>query len=244
MQAALPLKPFPVVDLLERGLAALPLGWLLATPCPLCRQLPPLAEANGAGFCRACDQRLGLPAGGLRGQAPLSWWSSGSYGGGLRDVLLELKHRPRLELISALLRPLQPSLEAVAAPRTGPAPLLVPIPSWKRRGNPIPPLICSSLGKHLGWQRADLLERAHPVLGQHHLDRRLRLANQQGAFRCQPPDAQRRRRPVLIVDDILTTGATALNGALCLKAAGWPVLGMVCLARTPSNPGPKAPRGS
>ncbi len=183
---------------------------------------------------------MGLPSGGLRGQAPLCWWSGGSYGGELRHLLLDLKLRPRPQLVAALLKPLQPRLAALAMAQAGrPSPLLVPIPSWKRRGNPIPPLICSSLGKHLGWQRADLLERAHPVLGQHHLDRRLRLANQQGAFRCQPPDAQRRRRPVLIVDDILTTGATALNGALCLKAAGWPVLGMVCLARTPPRPNPK-----
>jgi len=152
-------------------------------------------------------------------------------------VLLELKHRPRPELISALLRPLQPSLEAVAAPRTGPAPLLVPIPSWKRRGNPLPPQICNGLARQLGLRPIALLERSHPVLGQHHLDRRLRLANQEGAFRCQPAGERRRRRPVLIVDDILTTGATALNGALCLKAAGWPVLGIICLARTPPRGG-------
>ena len=203
-----------------------------------------MAEANGAGFCRSCDQRLGLPAGGLRGQAPLSWWSSGSYGGELRQRLLDLKLRPQPKLVAALLKPLQPRLAALAAGQIGPSPLLVPIPSWKRRGNPIPPLICSSLAKNLGLRQANLLERSHPVLGQHHLGRQLRLANQQGAFHCQPPGQHQRRRPVLLVDDILTTGATALNGALCLKAAGWPVLGMVCLARTPSNPGTKAPRGS
>jgi len=56
-------------------------------------------------------------------------------------------------------------------------------------------------------------------------------------FRCPPAGERRRRRPVLIVDDILTTGATALNGALCLKAAGWPVLGIICLARTPPRAG-------
>jgi len=91
----------------------------------------------------------------------------------------------------------------------------------------------------MGLRRVDLLTRSHPVLGQHHLGRRLRLANQDGAFRCQPPDEHLRRRPILIVDDILTTGATALNGALCLKAAGWPVLGLICLARTAPRPGAK-----
>ncbi len=223
--------------MLERGLSALPLGWLLGSPCPLCRKLPPLSDVTGTAFCLACEMRLLLPPRGLQGQLPLTWWSSGNYGGALREALLDMKRRPRPELVSALLKPLQPSLAALAAPGSGLAPLLVPIPSWKRHGNPLPPQICISLGRQLGLRRAELLERSHPVLGQHHLGRRLRLANQQGAFRAQPAGERRRRRPVLIVDDILTTGATALNGALCLKAAGWPVLGMVCLARTPPRPG-------
>ncbi len=223
--------------MLERGLSALPLGWLLGSPCPLCRKLPPLSEVTGTAFCLACEQRLQLSPEGLLGQRPLAWWSSGNYGGTLRQLLLDMKLRPRPQLVAALLKPLQPPLAALAAAQVGPAPLLVPIPSWKRHGNPIPPLICSSLEKQLGLRRADLLERSHPVLGQHHLSRRLRQANQHGAFRCQPAGERRRRRPVLIVDDILTTGATALNGALCLKAAGWPVLGLVCLARTPPRQG-------
>ncbi|MFZ0407806.1 MAG: ComF family protein [Cyanobium sp.] len=223
--------------MLKRGLSALPLGWLLGTPCPFCRRLPPLSEAGGSAFCRTCEEQLLLPPEGLQGQLPLSWWSSGSYSGALREALLELKRRPRPELVAALLKPLLPSLAILAEPQVGPAPLLVPIPSWKRRGNPLPPQICSSLTRQLGLPWAALLERSHPVMVQHRLDRRLRLANQQGAFRCQPAGERRRRRPVLIVDDILTTGATALNGALCLRAAGWPVLGMVCLARTPPRLG-------
>jgi predicted amidophosphoribosyltransferase len=239
VQAALPLKPIHALEILERSLTALPMGWLLGTPCPLCQQLPPLAEPPTGGLCRTCADRLSLPPGGLRGLAPLPWWGIGSYGGALRGLLLDLKHRPRPDLVAALLKPLQPSLRSLAGDQGSLPPLLVPIPSWKRRGNPLPALICSGLGKQLGLRRADLLTRSHPVLGQHHLGRRLRLANQDGAFRCQPPAERLRRRPILIVDDILTTGATALNGALCLKAAGWPVLGLVCLARTAPRPGAK-----
>jgi predicted amidophosphoribosyltransferase len=122
---------------------------------------------------------------------------------------------------------------APAAP--GERPLLVAIPSWKRRGNPLPPRLCRELGQRLGLRQADLLERTRPVLGQHHLGRRLRQANQEGAFRCRrgPRGEERRRRPLLLVDDILTTGATACSAAGALEAAGWQVRGLLCLARTP-----------
>ena len=73
------------------------------------------------------------------------------------------------------------------------------------------------------------------MLGQHHLNRAMRRSNQKGAFTCtraaRPGEA--RRHPVLLVDDILTSGATALNAAMALRQAGWRVQGLICLARTP-----------
>jgi len=66
-------------------------------------------------------------------------------------------------------------------------------------------------------------------VGQHHLNRRQRLGNQRGSFRC--PTAG--RAPLWLVDDILTTGATALAAAEVLEARGWAVQGLLCLGRTP-----------
>jgi predicted amidophosphoribosyltransferase len=40
---------------------------------------------------------------------------------------------------------------------------------------------------------------------------------------------------LLLVDDVLTTGSTALSAGAVLEAGGWHVLGMVCLARTPAR---------
>jgi predicted amidophosphoribosyltransferase len=179
------------------------------------------------------------------GLDPLPWWGAGRYGGNLRHLLLDLRRRPRIEAVAALARGVRRALVATAVePRQLQGwcerPLLVPIPSWKRRANPLPPLFCRALERGGDFRRLDLLERSRPVLGQHHLGRRMRLANQQGAFRClRPPGpGEARRHPVLIVDDILTTGATANSAARCLAAAGWRVEGLLCLART-GAPEPK-----
>lgn len=139
-------------------------------------------------------------------------------------------------MLRALLQPLLSGLQALQLPRRGPrAVLLVPIPGWRRRPNPLPGLIADQLAAGLGLCRRNLLERSHPVLGQHRLGGKLRQANQEGSFRLRPEASSQRPSPLLLVDDILTTGATLRHAALCLEQAGWPVLGAACLARTPSR---------
>jgi len=216
----------------------LPLGWFLITPCPLCGQDLERPKSAAGRACRACCERLELPEEGLMGVDPLPWWGAGRYGGGLRNLLLDLRRRPRIEAVAALARGARRALAITVDPQQlrgwCERPLLVPIPSWKRRANPLPPLFCRALERGGDFRRVDLLERSRPVLGQHRLGRSLRIANQAGAFRClRPPGpGEARRHPVLIVDDILTTGATATSAAQCLAAAGWRVEGVLCLART------------
>lgn len=217
------------------------LDWLLARPCPLCRRLPPPtqspADRNSAGLCPGCSQRLCLPASGLSGRWPLPWWSSGAYSGALRQTLLDLKcRRCDAAVLRALLQPLLTGLQTQPLPQRGPrAVLLVPIPGWRQRPNPLPGLIADQLAAGLGLRRHDLLERSHPVLGQHRLGRQLRQANQEGSFRLRLETRSRRPAPVLLVDDILTTGSTLRHAALCLEQGGWRVLGAACLARTPDR---------
>jgi len=206
------------------------LGRILEQPCPLCRRRVDTSDPASI-LCSACRHRLKWPLTGLQGIHPLPWWAAGFYADGLRSLLLDLRRRPRPEALDALIGPLRPPTQIQ---RLGA--LLVPIPSWKRHGNPLPGLLCERLRCRLRLRRVDLLEHRHPVLGQHHLNRRLRFANLENAFHCrQPPlPGQARRRPLLIVDDILTTGATACSAAHALETAGWQVAGLLCLARTPT----------
>ena len=105
--------------------------------------------------------------------------------------------------------------------------VLVPIPSWKRRrANSLPSLIATTLGQ----ARTDLLQRTRASAGQHHLNRQQRLSNLSGAFRV---NARVPAMELWLVDDILTTGGTALAAREALLDAGHQVCGLICLGRTP-----------
>lgn len=220
----------------------IPLGWL-ATPPP-----QPAPAKNR-------QLQLELPPTALQGSQPLAWWAAASYGGELRRQLLlwrkQSNAKQRLDLLEPLLEAALPQL-AIALDqrlkelhRPGKAGLLVPIPSWKRQANPLPGQLAEQLAQRLGWRQLALLKRSRPVLGQHHLGRQQRWSNQAGGFCCPDPQKNRvgPRPPILLVDDILTTGATLCAAANCLEQQGWRVLGAACLARTPDRSGNWGARG-
>ena len=175
--------------------------------------------------CSECTQKLGLKERGLRGVTPVRFNAAGWYRGELRREILRLKLNQDLSVLKAITFALQRSLPAKA--------LLVPIPSWKtqKRANPLPALICQSLGRNT----KTLLKRCRPTVGQHHLSRRQRLVNMQSAFAIHPdqPPWCVSETPIWIVDDILTSGATAQEALSTLKSAGLDVRGLICLGRTP-----------
>jgi len=200
---------------------------LISTPrCPLCTGAAP---PPGPGFCQACQHKLALPAGGLQGDQPLLWCALAPYSGTLRQLLLRQRLQRQPVLVEALAAELH---RCCGSALLGTA--LVPIPSWKRRANPLPRLLASGL-VHAAAGRcrlADgLLQRSRATVGQHHLNRRQRLGNQQGTFRCGTGG----RGALWLVDDILTTGATAAAAATALQARGWAVQGLLCAARTPER---------
>jgi predicted amidophosphoribosyltransferase len=192
--------------------------------CPICKKaIQPHPQADHP--CSECSQKLGLVERGLRGITPVRFNAAGWYRGELRRQILRLRLNQDLSVLKAITFALQPTLPAKA--------LLVPIPSWKaeKRANPLPALICQSLGR----TTKTLLKRCRPTVGQHHLSRRQRLVNMKSAFAIDPDQRSRcvAARPTWIVDDILTSGATAQEALKTLKHAGLEVRGLICLGRTP-----------
>jgi predicted amidophosphoribosyltransferase len=65
----------------------------------------------------------------------------------------------------------------------------------------------------------------------------MRMHNLEGAFHAAPAPqtSLQSKSTVWLVDDILTTGATALAAQKALNKAGHPVGGIICLGRTPAK---------
>ena len=204
------------------------------SPCPRCRRALAPGDPPGS-LCTECQGELGLPRAGLQGHRPLPWWALGWYEGDLRRLLLHLRPNPRPDLIEALAEQLSRGLACNLSWQTqltGSTPLLVAIPSWKRRSNPLPQKLSGALRRRLGGQERSLLLRNRPTLGQHHLNRALRQSNQDGSFDVQER-APTNAPAVVLIDDILTSGATARAAETALQEQGWTVSGLLCLARTP-----------
>lgn len=81
--------------------------------------------------------------------------------------------------------------------------------------------------------RDDLLLRVRATPDQHALERARRLANLQAAFAVEPLRSQELRgRRVVLVDDVMTTGATLHAAAQALRRAGAEQVGALVFART------------
>jgi predicted amidophosphoribosyltransferase len=91
--------------------------------------------------------------------------------------------------------------------------------------------LARTVGPELGVRVAmDGLARTRAATPQPGLGRRARAANLRGAFRCA---LDLRGLSVALVDDVMTTGATAGAGAAALRSAGAARVIVFALARTP-----------
>jgi len=161
----------------------------------------------------------------------------GGYHGDLHDVILRMKHPQHEALATAMGR-------LLAQKRCGElaglhANLILPIPMhWTRRirrGVNSPELLARCLGEKLGIPvRRRLLVRSKKTLPQSGLSPKQRFRNVRGAFRVRPTDLLKGAR-ILLVDDVLTTGATGSEIARMLKKAGASMVAVAVIARAQGN---------
>ncbi|ADZ68899.1 ComF family protein [Polymorphum gilvum] len=144
------------------------------------------------------------------------------YKGPARDLVLTLKFGGRRETAGAMGRWMAFAGHELIEPGT----LLVPVPLhrvrlWQRRFNQAA-LLADAVARQSGADAGLLvLERVRRTRQQVGLDARERQKNVRGAFRLRAgAEAQVAGRPVVLVDDVLTTGSTVTACARVLKAAG------------------------
>jgi ComF family protein len=140
--------------------------------------------------------------------------------GVVRRCLQRLKYGGASRLAALLAAQVLPTLDRLLV-FTGPA-TLVPVPLHpvrrRERGYNQAELVAAALSAGRQLPMEDLLVRGRETYRQHRLDRAGRLRNMQAAISVRPG-----RRPparVILVDDILTTGATFEACATVLRAAG------------------------
>ncbi|HQR47417.1 MAG TPA: phosphoribosyltransferase family protein, partial [Thermoanaerobaculia bacterium] len=113
---------------------------------------------------------------------------------------------------------------------------VVPIPSPRRRnrerGYDPAALLGEELARRLDLPLLPALSRVKETPPQSRLTAAERRANVAGAFRARASAAG---RSLLVVDDVLTTGATAFAAAEALRAAGARRVALAVLARTPER---------
>jgi ComF family protein len=217
------------------------LDWLIPPSCLACRN--PITGASG--LCATCwsklqfieapyCDRLGTPFPFDEGEGAISAaaiadpppWDRARgaviFDDLSRDLVHALKYRDRHEAAQVMARlMLRAGRDLVTA-----RPLVVPVPlhrwrMWRRRYNQSG-LLAKIIAKQSGLDfRPDLLVRVKPTRSQTGLDHKARAKNLKGAIMV-PPDGMIdvKGRAVLIIDDVVTTGATAGQCARALKAAG------------------------
>ncbi len=170
--------------------------------CPDCRRRPPPYAAAGAAV---------------------------EYGGQAAAAVRLLKYGGR----SYIGRPLASLMRSLVPPLL-PLDRVLPVPLHparaRSRGYNQAALLATPLARHLG------LPVSHGSLARHRdtpvqasLDRERRLQNLRGAFTASP--ARVRGARLLLVDDVMTTGATAVACTEALLQAGAGEVKVVCLAR-------------
>ncbi|MFD2172929.1 ComF family protein [Rhodobacter lacus] len=174
-----------------------------------------------------CDECLTAPRPWVRGRAAFLYAGTG------RQLVLAFKYADRLDLV----QPLGDMLARTAAPLIAPGMVVAPVPLHRlrlvKRMYNQSALLAQNTARRLRLPcLPDLFERKRATLSQEGLSRAAREANLAGAIRLRPKYAAKiRGRPLLIIDDVMTSGATLAACAEAALAAGASQVSVAVLAR-------------
>jgi competence protein ComFC len=185
---------------------------------------PGLALADPLFVCENCAQH--------------KWhfqWARSSYvtTGQVREAIIGFKYEDQFYRRSQLVDWLTEAFDLHAAPEPWAA--LVPVPLYHRRKRERGFNQARELAHGLGRKRKipvmDCLYRYRETISQTKLERAERWKNMSGAFRMKPGfDVE--GRPLLLIDDVFTTGATVNACAQVLAKAGAGPLAVLTIARS------------
>jgi ComF family protein len=194
---------------------------------------PPLCWSCGApavrraALCRACRRELRFLAPVPVGLCGLEVWAPVAYEGAARDLVKALKFHGAARLAGEMA-----ALIVANAPGAMLAGTLVPVPLHpaRRRVRPFnqAALVAAAVSRRTGLALADGLRRRGPDRRQVGRGRAARLQATAGSIELtgrSPPT-------VLLVDDVVTTGATLAACAATLRRAGAERVAGIAFART------------
>jgi ComF family protein len=202
--------------------------------------LPSLCEGCGWRIdpvhvlCETCADRLTRlePAHGRFGEKLLIAAPFGYEGEVARRIMRRFKYQGARRLARPLALEMAAAWAASALPVEGVC--LVPVPASadrvRLRGFNQAALLATRLGEGVGVPVAELARRVRATRSQTALAPGARSRNMAGAF---DGGAASPHRPLVLVDDVVTTGATLEALGTALEARGHEVLGAVTAFRTP-----------
>jgi ComF family protein len=198
-----------------------------APRCPRCG-FTRFSDLSGPGSCAECD---GWPEVLQRSESAFL----------LSESATRLVHGLKYQGWTTL-APRMGALMAPSARRVHPGPgpgLLVPVPlsrsRLRERGYNQALLLAEGLGQALDWPVRQVLARVRNGGRQAGSGRWERAVNVAGAFRLNSGMSYPAGTPVLLVDDVITTGSTLAECCQALLDAGVSCAGGVSFARTPPS---------
>lgn len=201
------------------------LAHLFPVPCAGC-------GVEGRLLCRECVASLGpdLVTRVVPGVGAIA--SGTRYDGVARRALLALKEEGATGVATALAVPFARAVGTALV--SAPTAVLAAVPSTRaaRRRRGYEPV--RMLARRAGILLSPLFAAARPHAAQKGLGAEDRARNLDGAFTLRRPVEGLR---VVLLDDVLTTGATLAAAAATLRAGGADVLGAAVLADTPRRDG-------